>query len=73
MSDALFGKQTSDDRPMHSNTFVPYQALHSAQRLEATLLGLGVQKVELFSGLGRCLSLGFRERPFFLPAGLDRC
>jgi SAM-dependent methyltransferase len=61
VDDPLFGVHTTDDRPMHGNTFVPYQALKDRRRLMAEIPDLRLLTVEPFAGLGWCLSKGFRE------------
>jgi SAM-dependent methyltransferase len=58
VADPLFGANTDPSRPMHGNTFIPYQAI---PRVSAQLGGLVLRKLEPFSGLGWCLSMGFRE------------
>jgi SAM-dependent methyltransferase len=64
VDDALLGTYSDDDRPMHGNTFVPYQALRDRMRLRAEIPGLSLRIVEPFACLGWALSLGFREGAF---------
>lgn len=61
IDDGLFGVHSADDRPMHGNTFVPFQGLRVPAHVEAEIPGLRLCRIEPFSGLGWCLSKGFRE------------
>ena len=61
VDDALLGTNTTDDRPMHGNTYIPYQAFRDSARLQATIPALRLTLVEPFSCLGWCMSKGFRE------------
>lgn len=61
VEDPLFGQNTADDRPMHGNTYLPFQALSDRAALADRFPDLVRTRVELFSGLGWCLSMGFRD------------
>lgn len=58
VTNPMFGAISNQEKPMYGNSYLPYQAL---SELEMYFPSLQIKKIECFSGLGWCLSKGFRE------------
>jgi SAM-dependent methyltransferase len=59
--DPFVGPNTAADLPMDGNTYVPFQAFGPGAATDLSGFGLRLVSLEVFGGVGWCLSMGFRE------------